>query len=107
MRTPMLALVLLTALPAMGGERVCLDPGKTDHYSIKIVGDKSFVLGDASDATQPSLAVVTSCLGLKPTDKIALPGSANCVSVESTIQATPAGGRPQACQVIKVMRTGH
>lgn len=104
MRTLCVALLLLTAPPIQAGERICIDQGKADRFIARVTDDKSFILGDANDASQPGLAVTTSCMGLQPTDRIGLSGTPNCVAEGQTIQATPASGNPQACQVTRVKR---
>lgn len=103
MRTLCIALLLLAGIPAQAGERVCIDQGKADQFTARVTDDKSFILGDARDVKY-GLAVTTSCMGLQPSDRIGLAGTPNCIAEGQTIQATPASGSPQICQVTQIKR---
>lgn len=105
MRKIFLAAIVLAALPAQGVERLCIDLGQQGHFDAKIIDEKTFLLQNANDKTQAPLQVTTSCMGLKPTDKIGMPSAANCVSVGETIEAKPEKGEPQVCTVARVKRT--
>lgn len=104
MRKIILAAVLLAALPAQGAERLCIDLGQKGHFDAKIIDEKTFLIQNADNKAQASLQVTTSCLGLKPTDKIGMPSTTNCVSVGETIEAKPEKGEPQVCTVVRVKR---